>query len=302
MKTLIIAAITNFFSLSLMAQTPISLKLNIEKNKVNKLKITSQQSIEMTANGQPFNMENTTNTCVSYKVLSQEKDIMQIEFKFDTIQSKINSPMFKKETNSAIPSKSKDPLELLMNKLSTYKLIAKISTAGKFIGFVNYKTFKDSVMMEMDSVSNSKKDEMQKVATGLLMESSLQSMVEPFFAYLPEKPVNIGEKWETTYNQKAAQASLMTFNTFTLNKIENNLAKISGTSEIESMPMKDESSQFSLDAKGSSTFEMTIDLTTGLISKNSVKGHIEGTSTVNNQGNEMKMPMKIEIKSEIFNL
>ena len=51
-----------------------------------------------------------------------------------------------------------------MNRVSTYKLIAKISTSGKFIVFVNYKNFKDSVLMVMDSVPDTKKEQVQKQA------------------------------------------------------------------------------------------------------------------------------------------
>jgi hypothetical protein len=299
MKTLISTAIVLIFSVSLMAQTSSNLKLNLEKGKVYKLKNSNRQNIQQSANGQQFNSDVYSGTFMSYKMLKQEKDILFIEFKFDTIESKINSPMFKRETNSAKPAKSKEYLERMMNKLSTHKLIAKISTAGKFVGFTNYQSFKDSVMMVMDSVPDTKRDQVQKQADGVLKESVLQSMIEPFFAYLPDKAVNTGDKWETSLVQTSAMASILTFNSYTLNSIEHNTAKISGTSEIESMPSSDPSSQMSTEIKGTSTSDLTVDVSTGLLLKSSIKGHVEGTMTIKNQGNEMKMPMVVDSQSEI---
>jgi hypothetical protein len=299
MKTLVFTAIAIIFSFSLMAQTSANLKLNLEKGKVYKIKNTNQQTIQQTANGQQFTSEVYSGTFFSYKLLKQEKDIMFLEFKFDTIESKINSPMFKKETNSAKPAKSKEYLERIINRLSTFKLTAKISTAGKFIGFTNYQAFKDSVMMVMDSVPDTKKDQVQKQADAVLKEPVLQSMIEPFFAYLPDKAVNTGDKWETSLVQTSAMASILSFNSYTLNSLENNTAQISGSSEIESMPSNNPEAQMTTEIKGKSTSNLTVDLVTGLLLKSSVKGHVEGTMTVKNQGNEMKMPMTVDSQSEI---
>lgn len=205
--------------------------------------------------------------------------------------------MFKKETNSANPA-GKEPLERIMNKMSTYKLIAKISTAGKFIDFVNYGKFKDSVMFVLDSIPAAKRDDARKQADGLLKESVVKSMVEPLFAYLPDKTVKVGDTWETSYFNVANTLSLILSNSYTLKSVDNNLATISGKTEMESMPSNDPSAQMSQELKGTSTFDGTIDLKTGLTLKGTAKGHFEGTTTVKNNGNEMKMPMQVDSQSE----
>ena len=296
MKTFILSVFMAFLGISVMAQTSVELKFNLEKGKVYTIKNISKQSLQQTVNGQSYTLDIYSNNVVSYKVLQQENDIMDIEFKFDTIESKISSPMFNKETNSA-KSGSNDPTEKIMNKMSTYKIIAKISTAGKFIDFINFGKFKDSVMFVFDSIPDTKKDMARKVADALLKESTVKSMIEPFFAYLPDKAVKIGDTWETSYFNVANNLSMVVLNSYALKGIENNTATISGQSDMESMPSNDPSAQTLQEIKGSSTFDSKMDVSTGLILKNTSKGHYEGNITVKSNNSEVKLSM--DSQSEI---
>jgi hypothetical protein len=297
MKAFIFTVLLVLMGISVQAQTPVNLKLNLEKGKLYTVKSTSKQAIQQTANGQSFKMDVTSTMVFTYKVLKQVNDVMDIEFKFDTIATKISSPMFNKETNSAKPA-GKEPLEKIMNKMSKYKIIAKISTAGKFIDFVNYGKYKDSVMFVLDSVPAAKMDQAKTQADGVLKESAVKSMIEPLFAYLPETSVKTGDNWETSYFRITSNVSLMAQNSFNLKAVENNLATVTGKTEIESMPSTDPSAQMTQEMKGSMTFESAMDIPTGLTLKNTAKGHIEGTTTMKNNGNEMKIPMVVDSESE----
>jgi hypothetical protein len=293
MKTFVSSVFLTFFGLSLMAQAPVDLKFNLEKGKLYTIKSTSKQAMQQTVNGQSYTMDVYSNNVVSYKVLKQENDVMDIELKFDTIAAKISSPMFNKETNSAKPA-GNDPLEKIMNKMSTYKIIAKISTSGKFIDFVNFGKFKDSVMFVIDSIPDTKKDQARKQAEALLKESAVKSMVEPSFAYLPDKTVKVGDTWETSYFNVANNLPLVLLNSYTLKSVENNLATISGQSEMESIPSNDPSAQMSQELKGTSTFDSKMDLTTGLTLKSTSKGHCDGTI----KSNGMEVKLVIDSQSE----
>ena len=298
MKKIISSVIFTLLGISLMAQAPVSLKLNLVKGKVYTVKSTSKQTMQISANGQQIAIDISSKNVVSYKVLSQLNDVMDIEFKFDTIASKSSSPMGSKETNSAKPA-GNDPLEKIMNKISQNTIIAKISTGGKFVDFVTYSKFKDNVMFVLDSIPAVKRDQAKTQAEGLLKESAVKSMIEPLFAYLPEKPVKVGDTWETSFIQSANNMSMLCMNSFELKSIENNVAAVSGKSEIESLPSNDPNAQMSQELKGNITFDGMIDMATGLRLKNSSKGHIEGTTTMKNNGNEMKMPVKLESESEV---
>ena len=296
MKTFISSLVFALLGLTLVAQSPVSLKLNLEKGKVYKIKSTSKQAIQQTANGQQYAIDVASNTVFSFKVLKQENNVMDIEFKLDTIASKISSPMFSRETNSAKPGN--EPLEKIMNKMSTYKIIAKITTAGKFVQFVNLGKFTDSILFVLDSVPASKRDDARKQADALLKESAIKSIIEPMFSYLPEKAVNIGDTWETSYFNVSGTMSILSLNTHKLEGIENNLARVSGTSEAEAMPSTDPTAKMTQELKGTSTFNSTIDLITGLSLRNVSKSHFEGVTKMMNGTTEMVMPMKIDGETE----
>ena len=299
MKKLISSVFFTLLGISLMAQAPVSLKLNLVKGKMYTIKSVSKQAIQQTANGQTFNIDVTSTSVTSYKVLKQENEIMDIEFKFDTIASKISSPMFTRETNSAKPA-GNDPLEKIMNKMSQNKIIARISTDGKFVDFVNYGKFKDNVLFVLDSIPAAKRDQAKTQADALVKESAVKSMIEPLFAYLPEKPVKAGDAWETSFIQTASNISMLCMNSFSLKSVENNVAAVSGKSEIESIPSNDPNAKVSSELKGTITFDCTIDQTTGLRLTNTSKGHLEGTNTMKNNGTEMKMPMILDSQSEVI--
>ena len=301
MKTFIATVFLVLLGISLQAQSPVSLKLNLDKGKVYKVKSTTKQAIQQTANGQQFAIDVISNMVVSYQVLSQENDVMNIEFKFDTIATKISSPMFNKETNSAIAG-STDPLEMIMHKMSTNKITAKISTAGKFIDFVNYGKFKDNVLFVLDSIPATKRDQAKTQAVGVIKESAVRSFIEPLFSYLPETTVKIGDNWETSFFMVSSAVSLMAQNSYTLKSVENKTATVTGKTEIESLPSNDANAQMTQELKGTTTSEGTIDITTGLILKNSATGHITGTTTMKNNGNEMKMPVVVDSQSETIML
>jgi hypothetical protein len=305
MNTIISSVIAIFFGLSVLAQAPVTLKLNLEKDKVYNIKSNSSQTVQQSVNGQQYTMEVTSNTSMNFKQIGKDNDVLLIEVKLDTIETIINSPMFKKETNSAKPAKSNEYFEKVMNRFSSFPLTAKISSSGKFMGFDNYKMFKAKVLEIMDSVPATQKDQVQKQADAFLRETTVQSMVEPFFSYLPEKTVKAGDQWESSYMQSSVQASMLFFNNFTLNSVENNTAKISGKSEIESVPSNEpvqaDGKQMTTEAKGSSNSELTADLSTGLLSQGSITSHIEGTTTIKNEGNEMKVSFVVDSKMEITN-
>jgi hypothetical protein len=252
--------------------------------------------MQITASGQQFNVDVTSNNVTSYKVLKQTNDVMDIEFKFDTIASKSSSPMGSQETNSAKPAGS-EPLEKIMNKYSTCKIIAKISTAGKFIDFVNYPAFKDQIMFVLDSIPAAKRDQAKMVTNALLQESAIRTKIEPLFAYLPENAVKTGDSWDTSYSLVANNASLLSLNTYTLKSIEKNSANVSGKSEIESLPSNDPNAQMTQELKGTMTSDGAIDITTGLVAKTTSKGHLEGTMTVKSNNSEMKL--KMDSQSEV---
>jgi hypothetical protein len=260
------------------------------------IKCSAKQATQQSVAGQSMVANVLENRVTTFKLIGQENDVLELEMRFDTLATKISAAMYSKETSSAQPGK--DPLERLQYKMSLYPLKAKISTAGKFIGFSNLGEFKGKVMLLIDSLPDSKKDDAKKQADVLLKESALRSLVEPLFAHLSEKPVNNNDNWESSYIINRNDMSFLVFNSYTLKAIENGQALLTGTSEMESMPSSNASVKIDQPIKGSSSFEGRVDLATGLFTILKDTNTMQGTVTVTSNGTEYKVDLKIDGQSE----
>lgn len=296
MKTFLFSFLFTLLSASLISQTPVALKLNLEKGKTYTIRSTAKQAMQQSVAGQSMVLNVTMNRVTNFKILGQESDVVEMEIKFDTVTTKISSAMFSKESNSSQPGK--DPVDRIMYKMGFYPLKAKFSTAGKFFIFPNFAEYKANVMMVIDSLPDSKKDDAKKQAEMLLKESALRSIVEPFFIHLTDKAVKTNDTWEASYITSANDMSFLVFNNYVLKGVENGQALLSGTSEMESMLSGNPMIKLDQPVKGSSTFEGRVDLATGLMLTNSDKGHTEGTLTVNNNGTDIKVDLKIDSQTE----
>lgn len=296
MKTFLSLLLFTLLSATLMAQTPVNLKLNLEKGKTYMVKNTSKQASQQSVAGQSMVANVVENRVTSFKLIGQENDVLELEVRFDTLATKISAAMYSKESSSAQPGK--DPVDRLQYQKSLYPLKAKISTAGKFISFTNLSEFKGKVMLFIDSLPDSKKDDAKKQAEMLLKESALRSLVEPLFAHLSDKPVNINDSWESSYMITQNDMNFLVFFTYTLKSIENGQALITGTSEMESMPSSNATVKMDQPIKGSSTFEGRVDLATGMLSTLTENNKLAGSVTVTNNGTEYKVDLKIDGQSE----
>ena len=277
----------------------ITLLARLEKGKIYMVKSVSHQILKQSGFAQGTT-ETFSKNVLSLKLINLNNDIMTLEVSFDTVEIKTISSGGKREVYFVKPAQKDDYIGKIRNRFCFFKLAVKVSTSGKFMGFDNYKAFKDNVMSIIDSIPPVQKEKVQKQAENLLLEMNLQSRIEPLFAYIPGKEINNGDKWESTYVNASEQSNMLMSNNYTLDGIENNVVKISCNSEIESMPSSD--SQRSIKAKGLATSKFDVNLTTGLLLKVQTKSHVEGFAIVNVQGNEMKIPILADTDTEIVNL
>jgi len=116
MKKTILSGFLALCAISITAQSPTSLKLNLEKGKVYTIRVTNDQNTKFSYNGQDIAVNNKSINVSTFKLLKQVRDTLELEFRFDTITNKTSSPMMNMETNSTKPGK--EPQEKIMNKLS----------------------------------------------------------------------------------------------------------------------------------------------------------------------------------------
>jgi hypothetical protein len=296
MKKFLFFLISATISISAVAQTSVKPVLELEKGAVYTIRNITKQKIQQSAQGQQINLDVTSNRVFRCKVLSLNNNNYEMEFSFDTIATKISSPVFNRESNSAKPGK--EPAEILLNKLSKTRLKINVSKSGKLVGFIDYPAFKEKILLAIDSMPAGKKDEAIKQAEAITKESAIRSMIEPVFAYLPEKEIKIGDNWETSYISTSNDISTIVMNSFKLDDIKNGELIVSGISELESMPSTNPNAQMSQQLKGKSTFSGIINQSNGIALSMKEKSSIDGATVVKNNGEEMRIPLKIESESE----
>ena len=279
----------------------VNIKLNLEKGKTYKIRSVSNQTIQQSMNGQSMTVEQKSRTLVSLQLKDKEKENFIIEVHLDSLWTKQSSTMGSKETDYSTPAKSDDWNTRFLNEFVKPKYIIKVSPSGKVLSIVNFKPIKDALTILMDSVPTLKKDMIQKQMNATFKESLFQTMFEPFFSHLSEKELNVGEKWETTNNQNVSGITIILFNTFTLNGIENGLAKVAVQTEFESSPSTEPASagmpKMTPEIKGTSSGNMMIDPKTGLVKNSTSKGHIEGPVSVEMNGNTMKLTITMDVET-----
>jgi hypothetical protein len=294
MKTLLTALFMSLATMTLTAQdaTPT---LNLQKGQSITIKSMNKQRIQQSVSGQEIAVDVTTDRVITARLLDKTAQELTFSITYDTLRSVTKSAMFSRETNSATPGS--EPIEKVLNKLSQTAMVVKMSPTGKFLRFDNYTQLREGILRVLDDVPASKREATLKQAEALLKESALRSMVEPLFGYLPEKPIKVGDTWETSYISSSNDMNFVVLVNHTANNVEGGMLGYSTAGQLETLPATDPNAQISMDLKGTSTGEGRIDAKTGLRTLDTEKASYKGTATVKQMGQEMTIPMSIDSES-----
>jgi proteasome assembly chaperone (PAC2) family protein len=122
MKKILLSIISLLFCALIPAQNSANLKMNLEKNKVYRLKSVSEQSVTQTINGVQQTTESKVNYTLSLKMIDATADFMVTEVHLDTLITNTNT-MGKIVNISSVSEgdiKSTEPADVLsyiMNRL-----------------------------------------------------------------------------------------------------------------------------------------------------------------------------------------
>jgi hypothetical protein len=312
MKKILLSFTAILIGFSVLAQTGTTLKLNLEKNKVYRLKSSSDQTISQTINGMQQNTNVTSNSIVSIKMMDASADFLIAEFRFDTLITITNAMGKIVNINSAnegnmTSTEAGDVMTVIMNRLSKNPLYVKMDYTGKVIELVNAKMLSDILLKDTASITGESAPVTKMQIVNMTSQKALISMAEIFTHNLPGKPVNSGDKWDITENMNSGGMSLDIITTYSLDGIKDNAANLTAESTIQASPnaepltygpakvMYDE-------LKGIGKSEMVLDARTGLLIQNSSKTHIAGNLNISVQGMNLQMPMEMDGTSKVVSI
>jgi hypothetical protein len=314
MKKIFLTVTTIFLSVSLLAQDAAMLKLNLEKNKVYRLKSTSEQTVNQTVNGNQQTVESNVGYTVSMKMIDATSDFMILEVHLDTLVTKTNTMgkviSFSSTSEGDIKSSEmSDIMSYILNRLSKNVIYAKVNFTGKPLEIVNAKMLSDMILKDTSSIvltgPTALAVKAQVVST--VSETNLKNIIASFTYNLPDKEVSTGESWTITQQINSGGMLLDIKTDYRLDAVKENDASITVESSIRApenaVPIKSGGATVTYDnLQGSSKSKLVVDITTGLVVDEKAESHISGELGISGPGFSMQMPMSIFGKSSISEL
>jgi len=314
MKKILLLCFACLLSFSILAQNTFNLKMNLEKNKVYRLKSLSEQTVTQTINGVQQTTESKVNYTMSLKMIDATADFMIAEVHFDTLITSTNTmgkiANYSSVTEGDIKSaEMADVLSCIMNRLSKNALYVKMDFAGKPLEIINLKMLSDLVLKDTSSITltGPTAAAVKKQIINSVSDSDLKTMIEGFTWNLPGKQVSAGEDWNVTQQISTGGMMLDIITNYHLDRIEGNNARITAEANIKTsenaVPIQSGGATVTYDdIRGLSKSDMVIDIRTGLVVENIGKTHITGNLGISAPGFSMQMPMDINGESKVVAL
>jgi hypothetical protein len=314
MKKILLSATAVLFLIPLMAQNSASLKMNLEKNKLYRLKSVSEQTVIQTVNGNQQTVETKAEYAFSVKMLDVTPDFMVTEIHFDTLITNTNSMGKTTAINSTLEgdiksSETGDVMSCIMNRLSKSALYVKIDFTGKPVEVVNAKMLSDMILKDTASITLAEPlaAAIKTQVAATVSDNNLKTMIGSFMWHLPGKQVSVGDKWEITEQTNSSGMLLAITTTYHLDGINGNNADITVESSIKAAenaaPIQSGGATVSYDnLAGISKSNLVVDIRTGMAVEDKAKTHISGNLGISGPGFSMQMPMDINGETKVIAL
>lgn len=305
MKTIFTFFILAFFSSTVMAQSSINLRYNLEPNKTYKVKYYTKADTKMTMQGMDQLSEQINMLYFSIKSLNSANDFFMAQVRFDSIFNSNSMP--KTENSSANPGnmKSSDAKEItdcFMNRLSKSTLVVKMDYSGHVIDIMNYQVIEKVLLADIDSIKGQAEMSIKPRIIMMAEKEVLKGMIESITVYAPNKEVKEGDSWETSFKSKNGGFGMLVNSVFVLDNLEENEASLHADVAITpaaDKPMEVNGAKITADLKGIGKSEMKINPQTAWIISSTSTMEISGNMNVEAQGQQFQMPLEIKTTSEV---
>jgi hypothetical protein len=311
MKKILLSVTLILVGISVMAQNSVTLKMNLEKNKVYLLKSVSEQTVTQTINGNQQTVDSRVDHTLSLKMIDVTPDFMITEIHFDTLVTNTNSMGKTVRFSSTVEGNIKsseiaDIMSCIMNRLSKNALYVKMDFTGRPIEIMNTKMLSDLIMKDTSSITltGPMAAAIKTQIANTISDENLKTMIGMFTWCLPGKQVSKGDDWNVTQQTNSGGMALDIITTYHLDGIDGNYANITDESNIKAaenaVPIQSGGASVTYDnLQGLSKSNIVIDIRTGLIVEDKVKTHISGTLGVSAPGMSMQIPMDINGESKV---
>jgi hypothetical protein len=314
MKNLMFTGIAVLLSVTLQAQPGVTLKMNLEKNKVYHLSSVADQTVTQTINGAQQTTESLVSYTMSLKMVDATPEFMITEVRFDTMTTNTNtmgklSVMSSANEGDIKSSEMADVVSYIMNRLSKSAIYAKIDYSGKPVEIVNSGMLSEMILRDTASITlaGPTGDAVKKQIADMIGAEELKTMIGMFTQNLPGGEVSPGDTWNNSQTTNSGGMTLDISTTFRFTGTEGDFAVITSESAIKAAdnaaPIQSGGATVTYgDLKGLSRATMKVSLRTGLLSESTGKTRLSGNLDISAPGFSMQMPMDINGETKIIEI
>jgi hypothetical protein len=311
MKKILLILTVAFINICMMAQNA-DLRLNLEKNKIYRLKAVSNQNVSQTINGVEQNTTTSSNSIFSIKMMEATADLIIAEIRFDSITNITNTMGKTVKINSSAEGnmsseEASDVMSCVMNRLTKNALYIKMDKTGKVVDIVNLAMLRDIILKDTSAIIAKLAPILKPQIKNTVSLDALKTMINTFTYNLPAKQIKVGEQWDINLPVNSGGLSLEIKTNYKLGSIKDNIASVTSESAVKAAdnaaPLEYSGAKITYDGiKGIGKSDMTINILTGLTIETTAKMTMSGDLNLNAPGMSMQIPMKITSESSIKSL
>ncbi|MDF1560233.1 MAG: DUF6263 family protein [Bacteroidales bacterium] len=314
MRNILLLVIAVLLSGSLKAQTGITLKMSLEKNKVYQLRSEADQTVTQTINGGQQTTESHVSYSISLKMVDATPEFIITEVRLDTMITKTNtmgklSIMSSANEGEIQSSEIADVVSCIMNRLSKNAIYAKIDYSGRPVEILNATLLSEMMLRDTAAITLAGQtgDAVKKQIADMIGTEELKTMIGMFTYNLPGREVSPGDTWSNSQTMNSGGMLLDISTTFRFTGTEGDFDLITSESAIKAadnaVPIQSGGATVTYgDLKGLSRATMKVSVLTGLLLESTGKTRLSGNLGISAPGFSMQMPMDINGETKVVGL
>ena len=272
------------FSFRCLGADKYTLELNLEKGKTYKQRSISDGKMSLNAMGQDIEMGSKTETFVHFNVIERNDDVYDIQMTYQKMKMSMDGMMsFSIDSDSPDGSSAK-----ALQSFIGVPIDIQLTKGGKVIAVKDA----DQIAKKINGVSD---EQVKQMISQQLSESAIQATFNRT-AFLPAKPVAVGDKWDATLNVNSNGVDIISKLDLTLKQVKDDIATIDFTGTLATPEggavMQIQGMEADVTVKGTQTGTVRLDLKTGwIISSEAIQ---KSTQEIVVMGNALDMQMEVK--------
>lgn len=303
MKKLYVVAVLIAFTIGCGKTTNrVNIELNLKKGETYKQAMSNKMIVIQEFNGQRSESETNVSITMSYKVLSDERNMYDLETKINKVEMNMNMGPEGTLSFSSENEVAEDPFSIMLTAMKNKAFDFIIDKKGKVTDVKNTNELWSRVVESLGDIPKEQKDELVSNMENAFGKEKLKGNLEAFTAVLPDKSVEVGDTWTATTTLSNGMSATID-SKYELVELTGKYAVIEGNATITSdckEVIKTLEKQTRFDMQGTMSSKVKIDLKTGWIMEGRVKQNINGDVYVRMQDNVEEIPIPMIMVNEIY--